>query len=207
MRFNYYDILEISPFSPQHEITQAFDRAKQTYSGDNPAIYTMFSENEARELLKLVEEAYSVLGNKSLRALYDEKMGNTSQKKLDVSFEALKKESLTQQTNPFKRAKNFKAQFEVRTDMEQRILAQQDWAGEFLKEVREYKQITLEVMSEVTKITPFYIQSVEEMNPQHLPATVFIRGYVGQIAKMLQLDEKKVTDSYMKLYKAKNNLK
>ena len=86
-RYNYYDVLEISPFCAQHEITAAYEKAKSTYSGDNQAIYTMFSEEEARDLLRLVEEAYAVLGNKTLRALYDEKLGHSPAKKVDVSYE------------------------------------------------------------------------------------------------------------------------
>ena len=59
---NYYEILELSTNAAQHEITTAYDRARKTYSGDNPAIYTIFSEKEARDLLKLIDEAYAVLG-------------------------------------------------------------------------------------------------------------------------------------------------
>ena len=70
--YNYYDILEVGVHCAQNEIIVAYERAKQTHSGSNPAIYTIFSENEARDLLKLVEESYLVLGNKTLRALYDE---------------------------------------------------------------------------------------------------------------------------------------
>jgi cytoskeletal protein RodZ len=45
------------------------------------------------------------------------------------------------------------------------------------------------------------------MDPQNLPAPVFIRGYVVQMSKMLGLDEKKVADSYMKVLKANTSLK
>jgi len=47
--FNYYEVLEVKPESPQHEITTAYERARSTYSGDNPAIYTIFSDQEARK--------------------------------------------------------------------------------------------------------------------------------------------------------------
>lgn len=70
--------------------------------------------------------------------------------------------------------------------------------------MREYKQIPLERMSEITKISAYYINSVEKMEAKSLPATVFVRGYVSQICKVLTLDEKRVCDSYMKLFKEKN---
>ena len=53
-RYNYYEILEVGSNAAQHEVTTAYERARTTYSGDNPAIYTIFSENEARELLTLI---------------------------------------------------------------------------------------------------------------------------------------------------------
>ena len=39
------------------------------------------------------------------------------------------------------------------------------------------------------------------MEPGNLPAVVFVRGYVVQIAKAMGLDDKKVADSYMKNFK------
>ena len=57
---NYYEILELSTNAAQHEVTTAYERSRKTYSGDNPAIYTIFSQKEARDLLKLIDEAFAV---------------------------------------------------------------------------------------------------------------------------------------------------
>lgn len=199
-RFNYYDILEVSPHCAQHEVTSAYEKAKSTYSGENPAIYTIFSENEARDLLKLVEEAYAVLGNKTLRALYDEKLGQSGVHSSDLSYESLKTQSKTQMPEP---PKSPFAKIEYKTDpqIEEEIKNQTDFTGGFLKRVREYKNIPLERMSEITKISAYYISSIENMEPKHLPAAVFVRGYVSQISKVLGLDEKKASETYMKHFK------
>jgi len=69
---NYYEVLEVPEDAPSHEVHKAYTRAKATYSSENPALYSMFSPEEARELLRLIEEAYTVLGNPSLRKAYDE---------------------------------------------------------------------------------------------------------------------------------------
>ena len=94
-KFNYYDILELSLQCSQNDITDAYKKAKATYSGQNPALYTIFSDEEAREYLKLVEEAYSVLGNRSLRALYDEKMVKGIRATEQVAYDTLLQESRT----------------------------------------------------------------------------------------------------------------
>lgn len=200
-RFNYYDILEVSLHCAQHEVTTAYERAKVTYSGANQAIYTIFSQEEARDLLKLVEEAYSVLGNKTLRALYDEKLGQSSFRKEDVSFETLTTQSKTLFPEQPKKHSSSKADYVINRQFEDEIAANENWTGDWLKKVREYKQIPLERMSEITKISAFYISSIEKVDPKNLPAPVFVRGYVSQVSKVLGLDEKKVCDSYMKQFK------
>lgn len=199
-QYNYYDILEVSPHCPQHEVTSAYEKAKATYSGENPAIYTIFSEQEARELMKLIDEAYQVLGNKTLRALYDEKMGQSGVRKEDLSFETLKAQSKTMMPEPPKKPVG-KIEYKVDEAFESEIKAQAQWTGDYLRRVREYKNIPLERMSEVTKISAYYINSIEKMDSGSLPAPVFVRGYVAQISKVLGLDEKKVCESYMKNFK------
>lgn len=199
-RYNYYDILEVSPHCAQHEVTQAYERARNTYSGENPAIYTIFSHDEARELLKMIEEAYSVLGNKTLRSLYDERIAHATYRPDEVSFQTLK--SLSQIVIPEStKSLNQKIDFKEDPAFEKEIKEQKEWDGDFLRRVREYKGISLERMSETTKISAYYISSVERMDTSSLPAPVFVRGYVNQISKVLGLDDKLVCETYMKKYK------
>lgn len=70
----YYDLLEVMSDAPQHEIHAAYQRAKSTYSVDSPALYTMFTQQEARELLTLIEEAFGTLSNQTRRSQYDQQL-------------------------------------------------------------------------------------------------------------------------------------
>lgn len=200
-RFNYYDILELSPQCNQNEVTDAYQRAKTTYSSNNPALYTIFTDSEAREYLGLVEEAYSVLGNRTLRSLYDEKMATGPKENVQVTYETLVEQSRVAKNLMLVKSPRFKMSFEIDEDFEKEIKAQTRWDGDFLKKVREYKKVTVETMSEVTKITAFYIKALEAMEIKNLPATVFVRGYIIQICRVLHLDEKTVADSYMKIFR------
>lgn len=204
-RNNYYDILELNANSAQHEVTKAYERAKATYSGDNPAIYTIFSEQEARELLVLIEEAYSILGNKNLRSVYDQRLLSGRFQLEDLSYDAII--TASKQSFPEPKTEEKKADYKKNDAFEKEIAAREEWGGDFLAKVREYKQITTQKMSEITKINHYYIKSIEKMDPQSLPAPVFIRGYVVQMAKLLGLDEKRVADSYMKVLKANTSIK
>tara|TARA_Y100001958_G_scaffold157492_1_gene152729 strand:- start:2631 stop:3356 length:726 start_codon:yes stop_codon:yes gene_type:complete len=72
---SFYDLLEISPSAGPTEIYEAYQRARETYSPHSAAIYSMFTEEEARELLRLVDEAYSTLSNRSRKRAYDLRLG------------------------------------------------------------------------------------------------------------------------------------
>lgn len=198
-RYNYYEILELTSGAPQHEVTAAYERARNTYSGDNPAIYTIFSEQEARELLVMIEEAYQILGNKILRNIYDQRLLSGRASLNDLTYNSIVEAS--KQLFPETKTEKKEATYTKDPAFEKEISAQENWTGEFLKKVREYKQISVERMSEITKINSWYVTAIERVEPGNLPAVVFVRGYVVQIARALNLDDKKVADSYMKIFK------
>ncbi|MGZ3773582.1 MAG: helix-turn-helix domain-containing protein [Pseudobdellovibrionaceae bacterium] len=199
-RYNYYEVLEIPSNAPQHEVTTAYTRARTTYAGDNPAIYTIFSEKEARELLAVIEEAYQVLGNNILRKIYDQRLQSGRSSLNDLTYASILDasrqvviEEKTESVKPTSYKKN--------EAFEKEIEEQTNWDGSWLKKVREYKQLSTQRISEITKINPYYVTAIENMDPGNLPAIVFVRGYVVQIAKALNLDDKKIADSYMKNFK------
>lgn len=200
-KHNYYEVLELPTNAAQHEVTTAYDRAKRTYSGENPAIYTVFTDSEARELLSLIEEAYSVLGNKTLRSIYDQRLLSSQFSLDDLSYSSIL--GASKQYYPEPKLEQRKPQYQKDPAFEKEILGQTNWDGPFLKRVREYKGLSVERISEKTKINPYYITSLEKMDSKGLPASVFVRGYISQIAKELGLNEKAVADSYLMLFKKK----
>jgi curved DNA-binding protein CbpA len=198
-KYNYYDILELHSNVPQQDITKAYERAKATYSGDNPAIYTIFSQQEARELLILIEEAYMVLGNKSLRTIYDQRLLSGRFQANELSYDSIVMAS--KQLYPEPPPEEKKVTYNKDDSFEEEISKQEQWDGDFLRKVRDYKNISTSKMCQITKINSYYVSAIEAMDLSKLPAPVFIRGYVIQMAKVLGLDEKKVADSYMKAFK------
>lgn len=80
------------------------------------------------------------------------------------------------------------------------IQNEKEWPGSFLKKVRESLQITLEELSEKTKISKSYIKAIEDENFAKLPAPVYIRGFVTQIARTLKLPANEVANAYLSRY-------
>jgi curved DNA-binding protein CbpA len=203
-KYNYYEILEVSPQSHQSEVSLAYEKMKMTYGGDNPAIYTIFSEDEARAMLNLVEEAFSVLGNKALRTDYDEKMNfssKDSRRSQDSSSTGGSARASFRAQDNAKRTPLYKPEYTVDENIESEIKSCSNWDGNQIRKIREYKGWTVETLAETTKISGYYIQGIERVEPSALPAPVFVRGYVSQICRVLSLDEKRVCDSYMKTFK------
>lgn len=207
---NYYEILEVANTATQHEITVAYEKAKRTYSAQNAALYSVFTEAEALALRDLIEEAFSVLSNQNYRNIYEKRLISKSFSGSDLSLDAVKKASteLFNENSLITMAstealENEKPSYEKNSNLETEIETCDSWDGDFLKKVREYKQFSLELLHEKTKVNPWYLAALEKMEPQNLPAPVFVRGYVTQFAKTLGLNEKQVAESYMKLYKSK----
>lgn len=90
---SYYELLEVHPEAGPTEIYEAYQRARETYSPHSPAIYTMFTEEEAKELLKLIDEAYSTLSNRSRKKAYDLKIGLIQEDHIEPSHPAASRPS------------------------------------------------------------------------------------------------------------------
>lgn len=207
---NYYDILEVSNTASQHEITVAYEKAKRTYSAQNAALYSVFTEAEASALRDLIEEAYAILSNPNYRNVYEKRLMSKSFSASDLSLDAIRKASaeLFNENSILAAPQNelpeiIRPAYEKNQALETEIESCEQWDGDFLKKVREYKQYSLELLHEKTKVNPWYLAALERMEPQNLPAPVFVRGYVTQFAKTLGLNEKQVAESYMKIYKSK----
>jgi hypothetical protein len=89
----------------------------------------------------------------------------------------------------------------VGSPIEQEIAAETEWRGPFLKKVRESMRLSLEEMASITKISKTYLTAIEDENFVKLPAPVYVRGFVMQIARILKLPTDAVVNAYLERYK------
>jgi DnaJ-class molecular chaperone len=191
---NYYEVLEVNTNATQHDIVVAYEKAKRTYSSANPA------------LRSLIDEAFAVLGNQTYRNIYEKRMQAKTYTDHELSFEAIQKASENLYASRISLSEpetksTEEEKYDLNSEFENEIQQQAEWNGSFLQKVREYKKVSLDALHEKTKVNPWYLKALENMDPANLPAPVFVRGYVTQMAKTLGLNDKTVADSYMKLYK------
>lgn len=262
---NYYEVLEVQEDAPTHEVHKAYQRAKSTYSSDNPALYSMFSVDEARELLRLIEEAYAVLGNPGLRKTYDEarSKGELPQLNIPVALKANSVESTVSLANasgygssvssPMSRPSSSNSSahpsqvmaehrqlpdfplppssigqsmetpaarasakavlppgtgrtslstYKIDESFETELKGVSDFDGAMLQRTRLYKNISIDRLSEATRISRSYLMAVETNDYKSLPAAVFTRGFIVQVARVLGLNEQSVAASYIKMFRA-----
>jgi cytoskeletal protein RodZ len=64
--------------------------------------------------------------------------------------------------------------------------------GEFFRQVRETKGLTLDEVASKTRIHPDFLRALEEANFAKLPDQVFAKGFVRSYARSLGLDEEDV---------------
>jgi curved DNA-binding protein CbpA len=279
---SYYEVLEI-PFDATFEmIHEGYVRAKNSYSGDSAAMYSILTKDELNEILEMIEQAYSVLSIPSKRREYDRVKGfsadggsqtgplshndfelknnininsNSNSNSMNSGIENFQIHSISQplsvpsistsvfftgqqvkenhkenpkdnyriqesrkyqdmnHENDFRinrnevevsrlaATKRFRLEFQHNQQFDQEIENTTMFTGEFLKKVRDYKNVSLDRMCDLTKISKTYIQNIEKDEVDKLPALAYIRGFVFQMAKVLKLNPDLVANSYI------NNLK
>ncbi|HZA49763.1 MAG TPA: helix-turn-helix domain-containing protein [Myxococcaceae bacterium] len=71
--------------------------------------------------------------------------------------------------------------------------------GELLRQVRKTKGMTLQVLADRTRISTRHLENVEADRYDALPATVYLRGILMNIARELGLDALRVSKGYLSL--------
>ena len=77
-----------------------------------------------------------------------------------------------------------------------------EFGGALLRAVRESQGISLQQISERTKVGINYLRCIEDDEFGELPAAVYVRGFVTEFAKCLMLDPEQVSQSYLRRYRA-----
>ena len=181
----YYEILEVSLTATAKEIQRAYEHAKETFHADSLAVYSLFSEEEVKEIQEAIEEAYRVLMDEALRRSYDqshfqmvggqppekpsEAQGVSREKKTSLSFTGL---SFNDEEGLYR--------------------------GKTLKQVRERMGVELQTVSKETKINIKILEWIEEETFEKLPALVYLKGFLKSYAQSLGLDPQKVTEEYIR---------
>jgi curved DNA-binding protein CbpA len=228
---SYYEILEVPRDAHESEIRIAYHRARETYNKDNVALLSVFTPEEAEALLQLVEEAYSILSHPESRRAYDQKLlrerGENVERhaaeffltqdsaefstpeplpefvfKEEASVPSRPAPASRHSESPRREGKTPISSYEVDPAIEETIRSEEMFSGDFLRLVREYKNIDIDQITDYTRIGKDYLNALEREDFDTLPAPVFVRGFLIQLARLYKLDEAKLCKAYLDRLKA-----
>lgn len=180
----YYEVLEVSHTATSKEIQRAYEQAKETFDVDSLAIYSLFSEEEVREIREAVEEAYRILIDEGLRGSYDQSYFRTETALPTEERSEPKKISEEKRTALSFTGLSFNAEEDV-------------YRGKALKQVRERMGVEPQAICMETKISMKTLEWIEEEVFEKLPPLVYLRGFLKSYAQSLGLDPQKVIQEYI----------
>jgi curved DNA-binding protein CbpA len=82
-------------------------------------------------------------------------------------------------------------------EIAERLSRETDWSGTLIRWVREKRGLTIEELSEMTKISRSYLVAIEEEHFDKLPASVYLRGFMLQVARYLRLPQDRLIGAYL----------
>jgi DnaJ-class molecular chaperone len=184
----YYEILEISPTATSKEIQRAYEHAKETFHADSVAVYSLFSEEEVKEIEDAVEEGYRVLMDEGLRKNYDQ-----SHLQMLPMAEGAPTETFSE---AFETSVGKKPSLSF-TGLSFNV-EEGPYCGKTLRHIRERMGVELETISREMKINKKILEWIEEDIFEKLPPLVYLKGFLKSYAQSLGLDPSKVVEEYIR---------
>jgi hypothetical protein len=181
----YYEVLEVGPGATPKEIQRAYEQAKETFDVDSLAIYSLFSEEEVREVQGAIEEAYRILMDEESRRSYDQSQFQT--------VGGLPTEPSSETPEVFEEKKAYLSFTGLSFNTEGEV-----YRGKTLKQVRERMGVDPQTICRETKIPMKTLGWIEEEAFEKLPPLVYLKGFLKNYAQSLGLDPPKVIEEYIR---------
>ena len=178
-RGDLYRVLGLEPRASREQVERAYRFSLELYGEGSVATYSLLEPTEAEQQRLLVREAYEVLVDAERRRAYDEAQGFLPPDSPVLAFR------VPVSAGP---AAELPA-----------VLT-----GADLKKIREARGMSLRHIAAVTKIGLRFLEYVEEDRFAFLPATVYLRGFLLEYARLVGIDPRRTADAYMSRLPAKS---
>lgn len=202
---NYYDMLEISAGASDFEIRQAYKDTLSIYSEDSSVTYSLFSDEERKQIMESIEKAFTTLIDKNTRHKYDRKLVLTGkaeesdlvkpekQKLIPIFGERTHSGNVHSRKKIEERLKDSDIKELISSIHTKRLIC-----GNDLKTLRQKMGIELEDIFEVTRISISVLKALEDDNFDKLPSGTYIQNFLKIYAEFLRLDPAITAEGYLK---------
>jgi flagellar biosynthesis protein FlhG len=178
---SHHDVLEVERGATDEEIRRAYKRMCAVFDPENLVTFGLFDEAGLEAARTRIDEAYDVLLDPARRRPYEISVfPEAPETKAEIEQEQVPTGELPPAPS---------------------ITPDTEFSGALLRAVRESQGTSLQQISERTKVGINYLRCIEEDEFETLPAAVYVRGFVTEVAKCLRLDPEQVSQSYLRRYK------
>jgi flagellar biosynthesis protein FlhG len=174
----HHDLLEVDRGATDEEIRRAYRRVREVYAEQALCCYGLFSAEELKAIRARLEEAFDVLLDRARRRPYE------------LSVFPPEPEPVPEEALPDARDHDLPPAPSITPDTE--------FDGSLLRAVRESRGLDLRQISKRTRISLNYLEAIEDDDFGALPALVYVRGFVTELAKCLDLDPVRVAHTYVR---------
>lgn len=187
---DHYTVLGIGRSSSDEEIRRAFKRQREIYGTGGLATSSLLVGDELTAAQSRIEEAHDTLLDPVRRRAYDLSM--FPEPDAPAEAKAVARPALAAE------------QLMLQSELAREIGPDTEFTGALLRKVRESQGIELSEISSRTKISKAHLSAIEEEGYDKLPATVYVRGFVTELAKYLRLDPTQVQRTYLRRMRETN---
>ncbi len=178
-----YAALGTSRSSSDEEIRRAYKRKREMYATGGLCTSSLLDEPELLREQARLEEAYDTLLDPIRRRAYDL---SAYPERSDAAAEVLPRPALDAE------------QLQLRNELLREIGPESEFSGALLRKVRESQGVEISEIAARTKITRGHLDAIEDERFADLPAIVYVRGFVIELAKFLRLDPVQVQKTYLR---------
>lgn len=182
-----YDVLMTHPAAGDEELRKAYRRQRDIFSPGSLPLSSLLRENELSQARARIEEAHDTLLDPVRRRAYD----------LSTFPE---RRELRHEPGPERNSALDLERALLREELAQEISPETRFTGALLRRVRESLGVEIEQIAHRTKISRVQLQAIEDEDFAELPAFVYLRGFVQELAKFLDLDPTQVARTYLQRY-------
>lgn len=196
----YYDILRVDPGATIAEIVAAYHSARAAFSKDSVATYSLFSEDDTEQVLGKLEEAYLTLSNIEKKREYDRRLLNSEDLSLPetptAKDEVLPMPNYQEETSPLAPVEEA-LEAPVHENTDPRMHLPHTINGPLLKDIRQKRALSIDDVSRITKIPSKFLKAIEDEIDQHMPARVYVQGFIKNLATLYKMDPQATAKSFL----------
>ncbi len=179
-----YSMLGVTRSASDEEIRRAYKRQREIYATGGIATASLLDATQLAVAQRKLDEAYDTLLDLVRRRAYD----------LSTFPEPEPEVLSARTTRPALAAE----QLMLQEELQREIGPETEFTGSLLRKVRESQGLELADISAKTKIARAHLLAIEDERFEDLPALVYTRGFLVELAKQLRMDPLHVQKTYLR---------